>query len=397
MSFEKAYGEYARVFGGKPECRVFTPYRVCPVGAHVDHQWGKISGLAIDKGVALVYTPTEDGSCSLRSVNFAGPAEWNLNAIPEKKVGDWADHLRGAAAMLRRVCPLKRGLKGVMEGELPVGGLSSSAAVILTFLTALCRLNGITLSSRQRIDLAQQAENEYVGVSCGKLDQSCEVLCRKDMLLYLDTKDDSFESIPTAAEMKPYVIGIFFSGLERSLAGSAFNMRVDECKAASYALKAFAGMEYGKYADSRLRDVPEEVFRQYADRLPENWRRRAAHFYGENARVTAGAEAWRKGDLETFGEIVFESGRSSIELYQTGSPELKALYDSLRRTDGVYGGRFSGAGFKGCCMALLDPDKADSVLETVKREYLARFPALEEKYTAALCCSADGVAAMEED
>ena len=191
--------------------------------------------------------------------------------------------------------------------------------------------------------------------------------------------------------MKEFQIAIFFSGLERSLAGSKFNMRVDECRSAAYALKAFSGMEYGKFEETNLRDVPVEVYRQYKDRLPENWAKRAEHWYTEYARVEKGAEAFRRGDLEAFGRLSFESGYSSIHNWETGSPELVRLYEIMTHTDGIYGGRFSGAGFKGCCMALIDPAFAERILETVERAYLASFPLLRGKYSAHLCHTADGV------
>lgn len=258
-------------------------------------------------------------------------------------------------------------------------------------MAALCRLNNITLQETELILLAKRVENEYVGVSCGKLDQSCEVLCRKDHLLYLDTKDDTYELIPTNPFMKPYKIAIFFSGLERSLVGSKYNMRQDECKAAAYALQAFSGQEYGKFADTRLRDVPVETFREYEERLPENWRKRAVHYYEETARAEAGAEAWRRGDLEEYGRLIFESGYSSIYNYESGSPELKTLYDIMGATEGIYGGRFSGAGFKGCCMALIDPEYAEQIEKQVEERYLETYPALTGKYSFHLCESADGV------
>ena len=279
----------------------------------------------------------------------------------------------------------------VVDGELPIGGLSSSAAVIITFLSALCRLNNITLSTHELILISQEAENKYVGVSCGKLDQSCEVYCKKDHLLFMDMQDDSYELIPTSPDMKPYKIAIFFSGLERSLAGSKFNMRVDECRSAAYALKALSGMEYGKFEETNLRDVPYEVYLEYKDVLPHNWAKRAEHWYSEYFRVLAGAEAWRKGDIEEFGRLSFESGKSSIENWETGSPELIKLYDIMNKTEGIYGGRFSGAGFKGCCMALINPDYEKSILETVEKEYLAEFPHLKGKFSMHICTTADGV------
>lgn len=369
----------------------FCPYRICPIGAHSDHNLGKITGLAVDQGIHMAYRAKRSGIIEVRSLNFPTRAQWHINSVPEQCENDWADYLRGATWALSRRYPLSVGVCGVIEGSLPIGGLSSSASVIITFLQALAVVNNIHLAQNEMIMIALEAENKYVGVSCGKLDQSCEVYSKKDHLLYLDTKDDSFELIPTHPAMKPYKIAIFFSGIERTLAGSAFNMRVDEARSAAYALKAYAGLPYGKFAETNLRDIPAEVFRQYKDRLPENFAKRAEHWYTEFDRVQKGAEAWRRGDIEEYGRLSFESGRSSIYNWETGSPELKKLYEIMCETDGIYGGRFSGAGFKGCCMALIDPVFEESIIDKISREYIKAFPQLEGKYSAHICVSADGV------
>ena len=382
---------FESIYQKEPEGVAFCPYRICPLGAHSDHQYGKITGLAIDKGIHIAYRTKRSGIVELRSLQFPKRAQWHIHSVPEKKENDWADYLRGATMALAKNHTLKVGLCGVIEGSLPIGGLSSSAAVIISFLSALCKVNGIHLSERELILTALAAENEYVGVSCGKLDQSCEIFSKKDHLLYLDTLDDSYELIPVHPDMKPWKIAIFFSGIERTLAGSKFNMRVDECRSAAYALKAFSGMEYGKFNETFLRDVPYETYLQYRDKLPENWRKRAEHWYTEFQRVQLGAQAWRRGDIEEFGRLSFESGKSSIYNYETGSPELKALYEIMTRTEGIYGGRFSGAGFKGCCMALIDPAFEESICRTVTEEYLKVFPELEGKYSVHICESADGV------
>ena len=383
--------EFQRLYQRDPEGISFCPYRVCPMGAHSDHQYGKITGLAIDKGIHIAYRTKRSGIVELRSLQFPKRAQWHIHSVPEKKENDWADYLRGATMALAKNHPLKVGLCGVIEGSLPIGGLSSSAAVIIAFLSALAAVNRIQLSGREMIDIALEAEKDYVGVSVGKLDQSCEVLSRKDHLLYLDTMDDSYELIPTNPNMKPYEIAIFFSGIERTLAGSKFNMHVDEAKSAAYALMAYSGMEYGKFEEARLRAVPREIFEQYKGQLPENWRKRAEHFYTEFERVEKGAEAWRRGDLEAYGKLSFESGHSSIYNWETGSDELKKLYEIMTQTDGIYGGRFSGAGFKGCCMALVDPAYKETIARTVTESYLKEFPLLEGKYSVHFCHSADGV------
>lgn len=369
----------------------FCPYRICPMGAHSDHQFGKVTGLAIDKGVHIAYGPKKNGVVELSSLQYPKRAQWHIRQVDEQPVGDWADYLRGATWALAKHYNLNVGICGVVEGTLPIGGLSSSAAVIIAFLAALSKLNGIRLGPDEMIQIALEAERDYVGVSVGTLDQSCEILCRKDHLLYLDTKDGSFERIPQHPDMKPYEIAVLFSGIERTLAGSKFNMRVDELKSAAYALMAYSGMEYGKFRDARLRSVPRETFEQYKHLLPENWRRRATHYYTEFARVEAGVEAWRRGDLERYGELCFESGYSSIYNYETGSEELKKLYELMRSTDGIYGGRFSGAGFKGCCIALIDPAFKESIARKITEGYLKEFPALEGKYSVHFCHSADGL------
>ena len=365
-----------------PDDIAFCPYRISPLGAHIDHQYGKINGLALDRGIYIAYAPKQNGVVELQSVNFPKRAQFYINGIPEEKVGDWADHMRGAAKMLAEKYSLRVGLCAVIEGTLPVGGLSSSAAVIIAFLSALAKVNNITLGDWETIMMAKAAENRYVGVNCGKLDQSCEVLSRKNHLLYMDCKDDSYELIPLTPSMKPFKIAVLFSGLERSLA---------KCKAAAYSLLAYAGMDYGKFIDTRLRDVPIDIFESYKDRLPDNFRKRATHYFTEMARAEAGAEAWRRGNLDEYGRLIFESGRSSVENYECGCPELITLYNIMTETDGIYGGRFSGAGFKGCCMALIDPDKADDIERTVTDKYLKTYPHLIGKYSFALCDSADGV------
>lgn len=379
------------IYGKSPDAVAFCPYRVCPIGAHSDHQLGKITGLAIDRGVHIAYRPKQNGVVEMTSLQFPKRAQWHITAVPKEKENDWADYLRGATMALAQKYPLKVGLCGVIEGTMPIGGLSSSAAVTIAFLSALCTVNHIHMSGSELINTALWAEKEYVGVSVGKLDQSCEVYSQKDHLLYLDTRDDTYELIPTAECMKPYKIAIFFSGLERNLAGSGFNMRVDEVRSAAYALKALSGMEYGKFQDTYLREVPYEVYLRYRDKLPENWAKRAEHWYTEFQRVEKGAEAWRRGDLETYGKLSFESGYSSIHNWETGSPELIKLYEIMTQTDGIYGGRFSGAGFKGCCMALIDPAFEDSITEKVTAEYLKAFPQLAGKYSVHICNSADGV------
>lgn len=369
--------------------RAFCPYRVCPVGAHVDHQNGMISGFAIDKGIEIVYIPSESKEIEVNSLNFEGTKKFYIDGVKEKE-NDWADYLRGAAKLLNQKYNIQKGIFCLVNGQLPIGGLSSSAAVILAFMSAMCKVNNLKLEKSEIIDLAHQIEIDFIGVNIGKMDQSCEIYCKKDNLLVLDIKNGEYKLIPKNKNMKDFQIGVFFSGMQRSLIGSKYNMRVDELKAAAYALLAFSNKEYGKFKETRLRDVPVEIYKEYKENLPENWKKRATHYYTEIDRVQEGAKTWENGDLENFGNVCFRSGESSINNYESGSDELITLHNIINSTEGIYGGRFSGGGFKGCCIALINPEYKEQIKKHVTEEYLKVFPQYKETFSIYFCNTADG-------
>lgn len=377
----------------------YCPYRVCPLGAHVDHQHGWVTGFAIDKGIKLTYEITTDGTVDIVSKNFPGRCLFNVNNIPEREF-TWADYVVGAVWALRHrnndetnfaITHIKYGIKGVVEGTLPVGGLSSSAAAIIVYINAFCKANDIELAQDELINLALLEERKFIGLNVGKLDQSCEVYCKKDKLLYLDTAKDKYELISAPESMPEFDIAIIFTGKSRKLTSSSYNNRVDECKAAAYALKAYDGVEYGGISDAYLRDVPKSVYTEYRDLLPYNWQKRVDHYYEENIRVKMGVEAWKMADLGTFGKLVFESGHSSIYKYETGSDELKTMYDILCEAPGVYGARFSGAGFNGSSMAIIDPEYKDEFSAYMREKYLTKHPMLASEFAISYCKTADGV------
>lgn len=370
--------------------RVYCPYRIAPVGAHSDYQHGLISGFAIDQGVEIYFLPTNNGEVTIYSGNFDGETHFSVYELPQRSY-EWGDFAKAAFVSLKRKFRIEKGLIGFINGTLPVGGLSSSAAVLIAYINAICKINNIKIDRAELIDFALYAEHDYLEMNVGKMDQSCEVYSKKDHLLFLDTLDDSYRLIPTSENMPPYEFAVIFSGKERKLANTAFNSRVDEAKAASFALRAFADIPYGSFKDSYMRDVPREVFDAHKDKIPPAWRRRAEHFYGEFDRVQRGARAWEQGDIAEFGRIMFESGYSSIYNWETGSPELQALYEIMKRCDGVYGGRFSGAGFNGSSIALIDPAKRDYVAEFLKTEYLKMYPQYEKDFSIHFCKTADGV------
>ena len=384
--------DYIRHFG-KPQTElkhIFSPYRVCPIGAHVDHQHGLVTGFAIDKGVDLVYTATEDGSVSLRSLTFEGDIDFSVRIPALVKQGNWGDYARGAKFALQKRFTLTRGIKGVIKGSLPVGGLSSSAAVLIAYVMAFAQANDLQLKPFEVMKIASEAEREYIGLNNGLLDQACIALGKKDHLLMLDCESNEYRLIPRNPKMPPFEIGIFFSGLTRNLMNSDYNLRVSECKTAAWDIQAYAGIPVKVMEKTFLRDVPKELFYQYKDQMPARFARRATHFYEEYKRVREGVTAWETGNLEWFGALSNASCESSIHNYECGSPELIAIYKAMRTTDGIYGGRFSGAGFKGACIALVDPVKKDSIEKEITKKYLAQFPQYRDSFQVYFCKSDDG-------
>ena len=390
-SGDKVVSSYTSLYNKKPMYVSFTPYRICPIGAHVDHNLGKITGFAIDKGIHIAYSVKQNGIIELNSLQFPKRSQWHILNTPSSIQGDWADPLRGATIELSNRYPLRIGMSAVIDGELPIGGLSSSSSLIITFINSLAFINDIKLSKEELIEISEFAENKYLGIENGKLDQSCEVYSKKDKLLYVDMKDGSYKLIDTPSNMKPYVIGIFFSGLDKGLEPSKYNIRTDELRSAAYLLKALSGMEYGKFADTNMRDISFETFEKYKDKLPESYRKRVTHWFTENERVEKGIKLYAKGDIESFGKLINESGESSINNWETGSKELIELFHIVKNCSGVYGARFSGSGFKGCVISLIDPSKINNIMDEVKDKYLSLYPEYKDKYSAHICNSADGV------
>ena len=364
---------------------IFAPYRVCPLGAHVDHQHGLVTGFAFDMGVDLWFNPTEDGSVRLKSLSFDGDVEFDVTMPSQVKEGHWGDYARGAKYALKKRFDLKYGIEGVIKGSLPVGGLSSSAAVLTAYVMAFAKANNISLTKMEIIKIASQAEREYIGLSNGILDQSCIVLGEKDSLLFLDTDSEEYRLIKKNPSMPEFEIAIIFSGLTRSLVSSDYNLRVSECKTAAWNMMAYMDMPLKTLDKTFLRDVPKEIYEKTKDMMPARFARRAEHFYGEHKRVRMGVTAWETGNLELFGRLSFESCQSSIENYECGSEELIAIYNIMRNTAGIYGGRFSGAGFKGACMALVNPAMKDEIRERITSEYLSQYPQYSSTFEMHFC------------
>ncbi len=364
---------------------VKAPFRICPLGAHIDHQLGLVTGMTLDRSILLAFAPTTDGTIQLHSMNFELDVLFNLNQVPAYQRGDWGNYIRGAALALQRNYQLPYGLTGVVSGDLPIGGLSSSAAVTIAYLLALESLNQLDVSPRENVSLVRFTENEYIGLNNGILDQTVILFSDHNHLTLIDCESVEIERVPTKMPDHTFEILAVYSGVSHVLVGTDYNNRVAECQEAAGLLLSYAGQSPAPTASPRLRHVSPEIFKAEGHRLPAALKRRARHYFGEMQRVVDGVAAWRQGDLSQFGALMNQSGESSIKYYECGSPQLITLYEILAETPGVYGTRFSGAGFRGNCIALIDPAARESIAETIHRQYPSAHPNEANKYTIHFC------------
>jgi len=250
------------------------------------------------------------------------------------------------------------------------------------------------VSEREIIALEQHIENRFIGLDNGILDQSVILLSRRGQLLFLDCESEEHWLVPAPPSMPPFQVVVAYSGVTEALVGTDYNRRVAECEEAARLLLAYAGLPIPE--PPKLRHVPREAYEEYLGELPERPARRAVHFFTENARVLEGVQAWEAGELERFGAAMFASGQSSIENYECGSPELVTLFEILREAPGVYGARFSGAGFRGSCIALADPEARPPIVARIAERYPREHPAVTEAYEVLFCDTDDGARFVEE-
>ncbi len=384
----KVVDNYRRIYRKKPDYTTFTPYRLCLLGINYDFNKGNVLGLTIDKGIHMAYSIKLNGIIELISLQYPKRAQWHVLEPPVGIEEDWADPLRTAATELNKRYPLRIGLSAVVDGELPVDGLSSSNTLIITFLSALAFVNNIKLSLEELIEIARVSEKNNKIVTNTKLDSMLEIYSKKNKLLHIDTKDYSPKLLNSNTK---YDIAIFFSGLNNDYDLSIYNKRTDELRTIAYLIKGFSKEEYKAIKDTSLRDISFDKFEKYKNKLPTTFSKRGEYWYEEQKRITNGIKYYTKGDLKSFGKLLTESGTDSISNWETGSKEIIDLFNIIKDKKGIYGVRFSGTGFKRCCIALTDPKYTKQIIENVSNEYVTKYPKLRNKYSNHICHTADGV------
>jgi galactokinase len=387
---EKLTAIFAAELGGATQdIRVVaSPYRVSPLGAHIDHQGGPVLGMTINAYTLLAYLPASDDGIRLRSLNYPGRVSFRLSRPDENTGSFWGNYARGAALALKQTFSIQRGIDGVVMGHLPGGGLSSSASVLLAYIQALADANAIQPDPWDLVDLTQKAENIHIGLKNGILDQTSIVFGRTGRLLHIDTLKPDVTPIASPATADPFRILVAYSGYSRELTTTGYNSRVAECREAARLLSGFGGDTVAE----KLGDVAEAVFEANGEKLPEHLYQRARHFFSEKDRVAKGVEAWEQGALKTFGQLMNASCKSSIEDYECGSLPIHDLQQIVSQTRGVFGSRFSGGGFGGCVVGLVAPQEAADAVEDIKIAFQRRHPEVAD---AAGVYLADSVCGLE--
>jgi galactokinase len=347
-------------FGTEP--RIFrAPGRTNLIGEHTDYNDGFVMPAALEYCCWIAAGRRADRRLALHSENLEATSEVDLSSSSLEPAGAWSDYATGVAVMLARAGFEPCGADLLIHSDVPTGaGLSSSAAFEVATACALVDLSGISVDRKRLAQLCQQAENEFVGVRCGVMDQFTSLHGQAGHALLLDCRSLEFEQVP----LPPGVALVLCNtGVNHKLAGGEYNRRRADCEDA---VRGLAAVLPGIRA---LRDVSPEQLEQHKARLPEKTYRRARHVVLENMRVIQAAQALRQGDLERFGTLMQESHASLRDLYEVSCPELDMMVELAHRQRGVYGARMTGGGFGGCTVNLVEARYVEGFRREIARAY----------------------------
>lgn len=366
---------------------IASPYRICPLGAHIDHQGGSVLGMTINAFTLMAFSPAKNGVVRLQSRNYPGTVTFDIADIAESTGSFWGVYPRAAVLALQEKHNIQYGISGLVDGMLPGCGLSSSASVLLAYLHALAEVNSLEIEPWEFVQLTHRAEKKYIGLNNGILDQTSIVFGKKGYLLHIDTKGEEVTYLADGLGEDKYRIIVAFSGHSRELTTSGYNSRVDECQMAAQKLSQLAGRVHAPL----LSDVTQNDFDRFGDELEINLAKRSNHYFTESQRVADGVTAWQNSSIEEFGRLMNESCRSSMEQYECGIQPICDLQQIVSSTEGVLGSRFMGGGFGGCVVGFVQPDHAAVAIKNIKDSYRKLHPEVGEQASVYLARSDDGV------
>jgi galactokinase len=337
---------FERRYRLKPTFVVRAPGRVNLIGEHTDYNDGFVLPMAIDRAIWIALRPRQDGEVHVHSLDFDKTASFRLHSLQNSGEG-WAEYLKGVAWALQEEGYSLAGWEGVLAGDVPRGaGLSSSAALELAAARAFAAVSDLPWKAAEMAKLCQRAENDWVGMRCGIMDQMIAAAGQAGHALLIDCRSLETEPVPLPPET---VVVVLDTTTRRGLVDSAYNERRAQCEAAARVLGVAA-----------LRDLTIEQFQARAGELDEVTRRRARHVITENTRTLLAAEAVRREDPVTMGYLMNASHASLRDDFEVSSEALNAMVECARREEDCYGARMTGAGFGGCAVALVHADRVDA-------------------------------------
>jgi galactokinase len=379
---EMETSELSRLFtewvGVRPT--VFSaPGRVNLIGEHTDYNDGFVMPSAIGFSTRVAAAGRDDRRLVIRSGQFAGEFEFDLNHLPLRGAGSWCDYVLGVAVVLRGAGHALKGANLLVQGEVPIGaGLSSSAAIEVACALALMGLNGIALPMAEVAELCQRSENNFIGARVGIMDQFVACLGKAGHALLLDCRSLEFEMVPIPERVRMVVCNTM---VKHQHAGGEYNRRREECEEG---VRILARWYPGIRA---LRDVSSDQLAEHVGDVPERIFKRCRHVVEENARVQEGAGRLRAGDLGGFGQLMRESHRSLRDLYEVSCRELDVMVEAAEGLAGYCGGRMTGGGFGGCTVNLVEADLAEAFAGMIADRYRRATGIRPDVY---VCSAADG-------
>ncbi len=355
-----AIEKFEEKFDTKPDFVVAAPGRVNLIGEHIDYNDGFVLPMAIERYtvIAAKLNPENNSTADIYSIDMDEQVELSVTHPVKREIAHWSNYIAGViAGMVEDKGFAIPAFQAVTQSNVPIGGgLSSSASLEVAMATLIEAIVGKSIPLADKGKVCQKAEHEFVGVPCGIMDQFSSVLCEADHVLLLDCRDQSFQQIPFADP--DIVVLIINSEVKHELSGGEYAQRRTQCE------EALQMLEAKSYRDVTLQQVQEKK-----STLEETVFNRAHHVVTEIARTVKTAEAMKKNGWQAVGELMYASHASLRDDFEVSCKELDVLVDIASKTDGVIGARMTGGGFGGCIVALVQGNKADSISDTICRQY----------------------------
>ncbi len=373
--------------------KVRAPGRINLIGEHTDYNSGFVLPCAINQEITVTGKGRKDKKVILHSINFNRKVEINLDEKLKRR-RDWSDYPVGVIDQYQKNGFPLSGMELKISGNIPLGaGLSSSAALEVATALFIKTLNNLKITKEEMGVLCRKAENEFVGVSCGIMDQFASLLSKKDFALFLDCRDLSYSYVPLS--FTGYKLVLTDTKKSRRLSVSAYNQRRRECEKAAELLST-KGLSPNSQAyfetAPNLRDISSRQFSELRSKLPPVLQKRVQYVVEENERVLLAVENLKKNDLVSFGKLLYLSHNGLRDLYEVSCPELDLIVDEGRKIKGVIGGRMIGAGFGGCTLHIIREENVGKFRGEISKSFLKEFHQRPDFYP---CVTAPGASSIK--